>query len=134
MTLADEVSFFVAGTPVPQGSKVIARGGGKTWLRDVNTTALKGWRRAVALKADRGVEFDAPVKVTLSFVLPRPKRPRWDVPAVKPDIDKLARACLDGLVDGGLLYDDARVVELHVFERYVTPGDVPGVGIDVEAY
>lgn len=132
--LADEVTFFVEGAPVPQGSKVIARSGVKTWLRDVNTTRLKAWRRAVSLEADRGVEFDAPVVVTLGFVLLRPKRPRWLVPAVKPDIDKLTRSVLDGLVDGGLLADDSRVVELHVTKRYVTPGDLPGVGIEVRAW
>jgi Holliday junction resolvase RusA-like endonuclease len=50
---------------------------------------------------------------------------------VKPDIDKLTRAILDGLTDGGLLADDARVVELHITKRYPTPGDPTGVGIDV---
>jgi crossover junction endodeoxyribonuclease RusA len=125
---ADDVSFFVAGTPVPQGSKVIARGGGKTWLRDVNTKALKDWRRAVAVEADRGVEFDVPVEVRLSFYLPKPQRPRWRVPAVKPDIDKITRAVLDGLVDGGLLADDSRVVGLKVTKRYA---DVKPVGVDV---
>lgn len=134
MSLTDEVSFFVAGVPVAQGSKVIARGGGKAWLRDVNANALKAWRRLVAVEADRGLEFDAPVKVTLGFVMPAPKRPRWLVPAVKPDIDKLTRAVLDGLVDGGLLFDDSRVVELHVVKRYVASGDAPGVRINVEAW
>lgn len=131
--LADEVSFFVQGAPVPQGSKILQQRGGKAWMRDSNTTALKAWRRAVSLEADRGVIFDAPVTVTLSFVLMPPKRPRWPLPAVKPDIDKLTRAVLDGLADGGLLYDDSRVVELHVTKRYATSGEFPGVGIDVEA-
>ena len=114
---------------------MIARGGGKTWLRDVNTTALKGWRRTVAIAADRGIEFDAPVGVSLSFYLPKPKRPRWLVPAVKPDIDKLTRAVLDGLVDGGLLADDSRVVALKVTKHYVgedTPN--PGVIVAVTAW
>jgi Holliday junction resolvase RusA-like endonuclease len=130
----DKVSFYVVGTPIPQGSKTIARRGTKTWLRDANANRLRPWRHTVAAAADQGVTFDAPVKVTLSFVLPRPKRPRWLVPAVKPDIDKLTRSTLDGLTDGGLLYDDSRVVELHVTKRYATPGDQPGVGIDVEAW
>lgn len=127
----DTVSFFVEGIPVPQGSKVLARRGGKTWMRDVNTTALHAWRHRVAVAADIGVTFDAPVTVTLSFVLPRPKRPRWIVPAVRPDSDKLARAVCDGLTAGGLLYDDSRIVDLIVTKRYPTPGDPCGVGIDI---
>ena len=103
-------------------------------MRDANASQLKAWRRAVSLEADRGVEFDAPVVVTLGFVLIPPKRPRWLVPAVKPDVDKLVRAVFDGLVDGGLLYDDSRVVELHVTKRYANPGDMPGVGINVKAW
>lgn len=27
------IHFSVEGLPIPQGSKVVARGGGKTWLR-----------------------------------------------------------------------------------------------------
>lgn len=132
---ADGVSFFVAGQPVPQGSKTIAKGGGKTWLRDANAGMLRPWRHVVATAADLGVTFDAPVTVTLGFVLPRPKRPRWLVPAVKPDIDKLTRAVLDGLVDGGLLYDDSRVVDLAIKKRYPSPGHpVVGVHIDVEPW
>ena len=128
--MPDDVSFFVPGIPVPQGSKVIARGGGKTWLRDVNTKALKAWRKAVATEADRGVEFDVPVEVELTFYLPKPMRPRWVMPAVKPDIDKLTRAVLDGLADGGLLANDSRVVSLHVSKFYDRAG-TPGVSVNV---
>jgi Holliday junction resolvase RusA-like endonuclease len=53
------------------------------------------------------------------------------VPAVKPDIDKLCRAILDGLQDGGLLAEDSRVVTLTATKRYPNPGDPTGVGIDV---
>lgn len=132
--MADTVSFFIEGVPVPQGSKTVSQAKGRAWLRDANAARLKPWRHVIATHADLGVTFDCPVTVTLSFVLPRPKRPRWLVPAVKPDIDKLTRSTLDGLTDGGLLYDDSRVVELHVTKRYATPGDQPGVGIDVEAW
>ena len=127
----DTVSFFIEGVPVPQGSKTVSQAKGRAWLRDANAKRLKPWRHVVATHADLGVTFDCPVTVTLSFVLPKPKRPRWTVPAVKPDLDKLTRAVLDGLTDGGLVADDARVVDLIVRKRYPTPGDLTGVGIDV---
>lgn len=132
--MTETVEFFISGTPIPQGSKTIGRGGGKVWLRDANATPLKRWRRMVSLEADRAIEFDIPVTVTLQFYMPPPKRPRWFVPAVKPDIDKLTRATLDGLVDGGLLFDDSRVVELHATKRYATETNPAGVQVKVSTF
>lgn len=123
------ISFTVEGLPAPQGSKVIARSGGKTWLRDANASRLKPWRAKVAAAADVGHTFDVPVLVAAVFYLPHPKRPRWWVPAVKPDTDKLGRALLDGLTDGGLLRDDARVTDLILMKRYECDGNPVGVRV-----
>jgi Holliday junction resolvase RusA-like endonuclease len=117
----EEVTFFVTGKPVPQGSKTAFVVGRRAIVTDQNRAVLKPWRETVAVAADRGVTFSQPVAVALAFVLPAPQKPRWSVPAVKPDIDKLARACLDALTDGGLIEDDARVVDLHVTKRYGSP-------------
>lgn len=120
-----EVEFTVDGVPVPQGSKTIGRGGGKVWLRDANATKLKPWREKVAAAArDAGARFDGPVTVTLMFTMPRPKKSRFKLPAVKPDLDKLTRAVFDGLTDGGLIADDALVVELRARKIY---GEEPRV-------
>lgn len=124
----DSAEFSVDGIPVSQGSKTIAQGGGKTWMRDANAKKLKPWRERVAQAADLGVTFDCPVKVFAYFDMPRPKRPKFERPATKPDVDKLARALLDGMTDGGLLKDDSRVVDLHVVQRY---SESPGVWVRV---
>lgn len=120
--MASEVTIRVDGIPVAQGSKTVAQGGGKTWLRDANATKLKPWRVKVAKAADIGLTFDCPVAVTIYFYMPRPKKPKFDRPAVKPDLDKLIRAVSDGLTDGGLLEDDSRVVESHAYQFYGEPG------------
>lgn len=117
----DSVTFFVHGAPVPQGSKTAFVVGRRAVVTDQNRTKLKPWRETVAIAADMGRTFPGPVQVTLTFHLPRPQRPRWFVPAVKPDIDKLVRAVFDGLTDGGLIEDDARIVELHTVKMYGTP-------------
>lgn len=125
------ITFRVDGIPIPQGSKVVARGGGKVWLRDANASRLKPWRQRVAAASDVGETFDCPVMVVAVFYLPVPKRPRWFAPAVKPDTDKLCRALLDGMTDGGLLSDDARVVDLIALKRYATVENPIGVAVSV---
>lgn len=120
------VRFFVEGVPVPQGSKTGYVRGGRVVLVDANASRLKPWRAVVAAAA-RAVGVDmltGPVRVRLDFVLPRPQRPKWDVPAVKPDLDKLTRAVFDGVVDGGLLRDDSLVVDAGLSKRYGEPAGV----------
>lgn len=126
------IQLRVDGLPVPQGSKVIARGGGKTWLRDANAARLKPWRAKVAAAADVGHTFDCPVEVFAVFYLPRPQRLAWWAPAGRVgDIDKLVRALHDGIEDGGLLADDARVVDLHAYKRYASERNPVGVRVVV---
>ena len=125
------IHFSVEGLPIPQGSKVVARGGGKTWLRDANASKLKPWRAKVAAAADVGRTFDCPVEVFAVFYLPRPKKPRWWAPAVKPDIDKLMRALNDGMVDGGLVSDDSRIVDSRTYKRYASKSNPVGVRVVV---
>lgn len=122
----DSVSFFVYGTPQAQGSKRGFVVNGRAVIADASPK-LKPWRAAVAAQADIGRTFDGPLEVELTFHLPKPQKPRWVWPAVKPDIDKLARGALDGLTEGGLIADDARVVSLHVTKVYA-----PQLGMKVK--
>ena len=123
------VVFSVEGLPIPQGSKTLAKAGKKVWLRDANAAKLKPWRQKIAAASDLGVTFDRPVAVFAVFYMPRPKKPRWWVPAVKPDSDKLARSLLDGMTDGGLLVDDCRVTHLEVIKRYEDARNPVGVRV-----
>lgn len=116
----------VHGVPVPQGSKVIMRGR----LVDVRSKDLKAWRRAIAYAATNThdpIETDA-VRVALTFYLPRPKTVIRKYPSVRPDLDKLARACLDALT--GIAYlDDSQVCDLTLHKRYQNEG---GIGVRIE--
>lgn len=132
------LDFFAEGTPVPQGSKNAYLRGGRAVLVDANAR-LKPWRATVrdaaeAAIAEAGWEtLDEPCRVYLCFTMPRPQRPRWDVPAVKPDLDKLTRAAFDALTDAGVWRDDSRVVEMKVVKRYEgDDGEMPGVWVEVE--
>lgn len=142
------LAVHVVGTPKQQGSKrgfvVPGKGGGRARavIVDDNKKPLKDWRTDVVLACRAAVEastgtswpLPGPLAVRLVFAMPRPARPKWPWPAVKPDIDKLERAVLDALTDAGVWVDDAQVVDLHAVKHYPGPDigqHVPGVRITV---
>jgi Holliday junction resolvase RusA-like endonuclease len=129
------LSFHVAGTPQPQGSKRHVGNG-----RMIESAkGLKPWRAkvtAAALTARRPHDpIVGPVAVTLAFTFPRPKfhygtgRNAGVVKAqyadalmvTKPDIDKLERAVLDAL-SGVVFVDDCQVVASTKTKSYGEPG------------
>lgn len=131
------VEFFVPGEPKPMGSKTafVVKGkfGPRAVVTDGSTSKPAGklmlaWKDSViaASMADGGERIIGAVRVSLTFFLARPaghtgkkgllpSAPRY--PAVKPDLDKLARSTLDALAVA-LLSDDARVVTLELAKRY----------------
>ena len=138
------ITIRVAGVPAPQGSKRHVGGG-----RMVESSRAVGpWREAVRAETQHtlttGVPLyqwpmtqQNPVQVTVKFTLPRPQghygtgrhattirpsAPRW--PHRKPDLDKLIRAVLDGITQGGAIADDAQVVRIAAQKTYGTPGAV----------
>ncbi len=125
-----EIRFDVAGIPAPQGSKNRGRNGGMF----ESSKAVGPWREAVRAAARQHVSemLTGPVSVTLVFRIRRPAghyrtgknahllrdtAPGW--PAAYPDLDKLCRAVLDGLTEGGAWKDDGQAVELIALKRYV---------------
>lgn len=142
---AEVISFppiVVYGTPAPQGSKRIARAGGKITGRPIliedNNEAKNSWRDAVSVAARMIIRhggMDLPVfpgPLAVSMVLTRkrpsglPKRKRiggdlievTHYPNTRPDVDKLSRAVLDALKDAGVYADDGQVVVLLAAKSY----------------
>lgn len=142
------IRFRVNGIPAPQGSKRHVGNG-----RMVESSKAVGpWREAVRAEAQRVSWHDIPgsgdpVQVTIMFLLPRPnghystakgkrnmvKPSAPKLPATRPDLDKLERAVLDGLVMGGVMADDSSVVSLTARKVYASNGEAPGAIIEVEA-
>ena len=127
--------FSVEMRPVPQGSMTASynRVTGISHVHHVQGSALALWRAAIREEARKaGVQKSyAPIIVTIDFGMTRPKAhmqlrggkyvPKQKyadaIPALMPDIDKLARAVLDALT--GVAYnDDAQVVGLHCTKVY----------------
>lgn len=123
--------FTVEGHPAPQGSK---RHVGNGRMIEASKR-LHPWRDLVIAKVRENAElieqFNQPIRVSLEFRIPRPQKPKHELPISRQagDIDKLSRAILDALTIGGLIMDDSLVVHLTASKRY-TP-TLPGVTIKI---
>ncbi|MEU8157997.1 RusA family crossover junction endodeoxyribonuclease [Micromonospora sp. NPDC048986] len=135
MTTATGIRITVIGTPKPKGSlKHIGRG---RLVEQV--TGSTPWRQTVAWAARSQHHGDpiadpAVVLFEVRVALPKsaPKRRIiWPATRSSGDIDKHARNILDALVDGGILADDSRVVDLRGRKRHCLPGEQPGAVICV---
>lgn len=125
-------SFFVEGTPAPQGSKTGFIRGGRVVLVE-SSKKVKPWREAVGAKAREtvGELLDGPLELTVEFIMPRPKALGGNPapPMVqRPDADKLLRSTCDGLT-GTAYVDDSQVVTIHAHKRRAEPGETPGAHI-----
>ena len=111
------VEFWVAGVPVPQGSKTgfVNPKSGRVVMVE-SAKGLKFWRESVAVAAREFVGadwvlLDQPLRAVFEFYLPAPKSSKWKLrPAGKPDSSKLLRAVEDALT--GVVYrDDSLLVD-----------------------
>jgi Holliday junction resolvase RusA-like endonuclease len=106
--------FFVPGAPIPQGSLKFING----HAIHARAADLATWRAMIYAKARETVPMrDGAVYVGLTFVMRKPKTVKRELPFVRPDIDKLVRAVLDGLT-GAAYVDDEQVCVLAAEKVY----------------
>jgi crossover junction endodeoxyribonuclease RusA len=93
----------------------------KAWERDIKAT-LQQVMPAVP-RAVRHAIWQAPIAITLTFHLPRPKSlPRRVVHHMKkPDLDKCVRGAIDALI-GMVIQDDSQVVAIGASKLYADTG------------
>ena len=139
--------IVVRGRPAPQGSKRHIGGGRMIEM----SKAVGPWREAVRAETQRTRQEEharprvGPVSVRIVFYADRPKghyrtgrnahllrdgAPKY--PHGRPDLDKLARAVLDGMTEGGAWKDDGQVVALIAYKLYTIGGGEAGCVIDLE--
>lgn len=132
-----DLQFIASGVPVPQGSHRAFNRGGRVVVTHTNSAKLTEWRdtvreAAVRAASEQGWEVaDYPIGVSLAFRMPKPAKPKHDVPAVRPDLDKLTRAVFDALTDGkepGVIKDDSLIVNMMASEEY---NRHPGVTVTI---
>lgn len=137
------IRFRVPGVPVPMPrararvvydhdlahARIYTPSKAQRYKRDVWAAFL------AATNGGRAIPFGSPIAVTLAFGLPVPpsytKRRRAAClagtiyPTGRPDVDNLAKSCLDALSGpSGAWGDDTQVVELYVTKRYAAPEHV----------
>jgi Holliday junction resolvase RusA-like endonuclease len=133
------MELTVYGTPVPKGSARAFAIPGKDGQRpravvvSDNKKPLAHWQTQIAnearlMKGSRPGDvpaFDGAIGVYVAFHFNRPKsvsKTSRPYVTVKPDLDKLVRAVLDGLT-GVIWRDDAQVTDLRAEKSYL---DVAG--------
>jgi Holliday junction resolvase RusA-like endonuclease len=142
------IHFFVHGNPVPQGSSSAFIHNGKAIVTSANRH-LKGWRTKIrgaayaAYLSTQDGAIEIPVghyMVRLAFWMPRPAfhygakglKPSAPAhPSVKPDLDKLVRAVLDGITDAKLWGDDSHVLGIMAVKMYAPTPEAVGVGVEI---
>ena len=120
------ISFFVPGTPVPQGRPRAFRVGNSIGMFDPKKS--KEWKKTVAQVAglQPGRFQNGALKMTLRFNLPFPKSMKiisWS-PAPRHtkrgDLDNYCKSVCDALNE--VCYkDDSQICELVAVKRYVEP-------------
>lgn len=121
-----EFPIIIPGECIPQGSKSVNR---KTGHMFEANGRLKAWRKEAGIALDQYIgtwfgawePFDGPLRVQVTFYLPKPRTVTRELPSVKPDLDKLQRALGDMLTIAGIIADDARIVTWHSSKRYGDP-------------
>lgn len=126
------VTVVVYGQAKPKGSlRHVGHGrlleqvaGSGAWRADVAAAA----RAVMARPGAPTGPLDGPLAVDATVTMQRPKsaparRETWPATRFFGDIDKIARNLLDALVDGAVIVDDSRVVDLTIHQRF--PGQSP---------
>lgn len=127
----------ILGIPKPQGSKRVFNGR----VVEAAGQGLKVWRKQIEeaclalVTEEHSLLLDA-VQVEVDFYLPRPKtvtREKRPLPIVPPDLDKLARALLDGIGQSQVIWqDDSQVTELIARKHYADSRE-PGAVVVIKA-
>lgn len=113
--------------PIAKGRPRIGKGIAYT------PTKTRSYERAISILARNMIDkpFIGPVYLEIDFFLPRPKKPKFNHPAVKPDIDNYLKAIMDAL-NGIFWNDDSQICYLIATKKYAEKDEQPRIEMFVE--
>lgn len=126
------VAFFAHGDPVPQARPRMNRTTGRVYT----PSRTRDWQLAIAIAAsdaNAGAQLVGPIRVSIDFHMRAAKSRRRRAPAwssVRPDLDNLIKAVLDGCTEAVIWDDDAQVAEIRA--RKIEVVDSVGVAVTIE--
>lgn len=123
------IRFFVKGIPKSTQTGSVIRAGTRAFPVRRNTP----WSAVCGLIARQHAPpepITTAVKVSLVFMMPRPKGPKRAYPTVRPDLDGLCKGLMDSW-NGVLWADDSQVVRLDLAKVYADPSMSPGIMVEV---
>ena len=123
---------WIPGKATPQGSKKSFIINGKAILVDASG-GNKAWRKMVTetIRAHEDyILLPGAVNVSLAFYMERAKSNKKQFMTQAPDVDKLCRSVLDGVVDSEIIADDSRVISLTASKKWADDGK-PGVLVSI---
>jgi Holliday junction resolvase RusA-like endonuclease len=135
------IRFFVDCPPVAQPRQRHAMIGGH--VRNYTPAAhpvnvFKDFARMAAKRAYQGPPLEGPLRLSLLFLLPRPKRMIWKAKpmprewmSAKPDFDNISKAFSDAM-NGIVWVDDSQICSAVVQKMYAAGGESPGVVVEIE--
>lgn len=137
------IRFTVPGTPVSQPRHRIAVRNGHARAFEAKQShpihVFKSAVRTAATEAYTGTPLSGPLRVDITFVLPRPKSKVWKSRPMprywhtgKPDRDNLDKAVLDSLAQT-ILSDDKCVCAGEILKYHAAGDEQPHVEITITA-
>jgi Holliday junction resolvase RusA-like endonuclease len=133
------IEIAVAGRPAPKGSRIAGRTkDGRTYTRAASKYE-EPWVEAVKTRTQIVMRHHRtpapPYAVRLDFHLKKSQHRRKDAPEYPTvgDLDKLARAVIDGLVKGGAMEDDKHVTVLTASKRFAESDETTGVVAEIRS-
>lgn len=143
-TVAVRIAFRVPAVPVaqPRQRHRIMSIGGRQMVGNFTPAKhpVNAFKAAVQLAARQmytGAPLEGPLRLAVTFVLPRPKSMCWKKRPqprawhqAKPDADNLAKAVMDALL-GTVWRDDNQVCWLLARKLYASGAEQPGVEVEV---
>jgi Holliday junction resolvase RusA-like endonuclease len=128
MTIHFRIPAVPVAQPRPRATAINGQARMYEAKKDHAIHSFKAACKLAANQAYQGAPLEAPLRVAMIFVFPRPKGMRWKtkpMPRVphtkKPDVDNLAKSVLDGL-NGLLFVDDSQAYDVTCL-KFIASGD-----------